>query len=97
MLESKDLKNLQKLIRVLRKGGIKHFQGFGVELDLLEASPSEKAFNSAPSPSDVPEASLPADLRTDNITSADTILNWSASPDPSEEPLPGTGDLPLEV
>lgn len=41
------------------------------------------------------EAELPPDLRTDNINNADTILHWSGSSDPSEEPIPGTGEEPL--
>jgi hypothetical protein len=39
------------------------------------------------------EEQLPVDLRTDNITSYDAVLNWSGSPDPQELPL--TGDQPL--
>ncbi len=44
----------------------------------------------------IDEKSLPVDLRTDNITDYDKILNWSGSPDQVEEPVPLTGDTTLE-
>lgn len=91
-----DIDYLVKLLGVLKGQGISSFSDGQLHLT-FGAQPNLQGFTSAPLTTqdhtvNVPinEAELPPDLRTDNINSMDTILNWSGSGDDGEIPLPGT-------
>ena len=87
---------LETLITVLRTGNVKLYKTADLELEFHVEQPAKEPL--APSQlieDKASEASLPPDLRTDNINSQDSILNWSAPPSADqtdETPLPLTGE-----
>ena len=100
---------LKQLILLLKANQVTHFKNEGLELTLDRSSKSQ-SIDQEPGPrladSDVKElmnmlpdeSKLPPDLRTDNITSEDVILNWSTTPDPNDlgdETMPGANDFSL--
>lgn len=101
-----DLEYLAKLLSILKTQEVQSFKEAGLEISFhVEQSVSRPTalprgeIQGQPLPDAIAamhkkeEESLPPDLRTDNITDFDKILNWSASPDPKEEqPLPLTGE-----
>lgn len=91
-----DLDYLSKLLPILKSHGVAAFDNrelhikFYVEPELANGAhhlPTEDHTINLP----INEAELPPDLRTDNINSMDTLMNWSTSPQ-EELPLPGTGE-----
>lgn len=88
-----DLKEIKELLPVLIEHGVLTFKFETLELTF---SPEFKA-KSIVIPEITPETNLPPDLRTDNITDFDKILNWSGSPDLHESEFPLTGDQPLNL
>ncbi len=91
-----DLDYLAKLTTILRAGNVASFKNGDVTITFHVEQPAKEPL--APSQlieDKASEASLPPDLRTDNINSQDSILNWSAPPSADqtdETPLPLTGE-----
>ena len=89
---------LEETLQLLKKYGVQHFEDAAIKVTFhVEQSQPEES--SVDRTVDIPidEASLPPDLRTDNITDYDKVLNWSGSPDQDDgSQLPLTGDAPLE-
>lgn len=87
---------LTKLITLLKTSNIASFDDGNTKLTFhVEQRPIEPI-----APPDLiedtkAEESLPLDLRTDNINSYDSVMNWSAPPSADEKPLPLTGDEQL--
>lgn len=90
-----DLDYLSKLLSILKSNGVSSFEENGLKLYLgiPTISGSTEAFPTQDHTVNLPinEAELPPDLRTDNINSMDTLMNWSTAPQ-EELPLPGTGE-----
>lgn len=88
---------LKELIPFLKSEGVFSFKYEGLELSFY-VEPHKTSHDSKQQDSvvSVDESQLPVDLRTDNITGFDSILNWSASPAQNEIELPLTGDIPLD-
>lgn len=106
-----DLEYLSQLLVLLREQGVSSFKSTGLSLKFhVELNPidDEEIWLKSSKPEEpkdevkiqevpINEEALPPDLRTDNITDYDKILNWSGSPDLGDQPeLPLTGDAPLE-
>lgn len=95
-----DLEYLDKLLKILGSAKVYSFRENGFELHFcsssMEQPKPQEPINTQDHHIDMPidEASLPPDLRTDNINAYDTILNWSGGPVDKEEPLPGVNDEP---
>lgn len=96
-----DIQYLEKLLGVLKGSGVTSFASGELELEFTQpATYSLTVPHGTPDTKDhtvnlpINEAELPPDLRTDNINSMDTILNWSGSGDDGERPMPGT-DIPI--
>lgn len=101
-----DLEYLTKLVSLLKTQGVTCIKMVGLELSLSRTELPATSASGPPTPHepdqagldkliDVDESQLPVDLRSDQVTDYDKILNWSA-PDAQGEPLPGTGDVPIE-
>lgn len=90
-----DLDYLSKLLPILRSQGITTFTDNGFHLTIGYPVQNTVSIPTQDHTLELPinEAELPPDLRTDNINSMDTILNWSGSGDDGELPIPGT-DIP---
>jgi len=93
-----DISYLEKLLSTLKAGGVSSYEENGLKLYFNNGFKLDVPHGTIPTQDhtiEVPinEAELPPDLRTDNINSMDTILNWSGSGDDGELPLPGT-DIP---
>lgn len=89
---------LLKLLPELTKSKVQRFKWDGLEIVFHAEQSKEAESNSTEQIVDVlkrQEEQLPVDLRTDNINSYDAVLNWSGSPDQTQEELPLTGDQPL--
>jgi hypothetical protein len=91
-----ELDQLKELIPFLKSQGVFSFKTQDLELVFhverpakTESKPDQDVIQ------DVPDHQLPVDLRTDNVNSFDSVLNWSASPAPEEIELPLTDDIPL--
>lgn len=93
-----DLDYLAKLLSILSSSRVSSFESQGLKLSfhVLEQSPIVSQELKKSEVVEVPEDQLPPDLRTDNINSMDTILNWSTAPEEKLEPIPGVNDHPLE-
>jgi hypothetical protein len=100
--------DLNSLIPMLRSNGVTRFEGYGVKVELSPPSASGRVVDtlaaglSSSAPNDAASGSIPGqpeptmDLPgTNDAMAYDQILNWSASPDASEQPVAGTGDQPL--
>jgi len=93
-----DLNYLEKLLPILKSHGVLTFMNNELHIKFHGEQPLQSFTTPNLSNQDhtvnlpINEAELPPDLRTDNINSMDTILNWSTEPTPDEAPLPGTGD-----
>lgn len=92
-----DICTFEKLLPILKANGVSHFKNAGLEISFHAGPISHvEELPGQPLPEAIAEAlhreeqSLPADLRTDNITDYDKVLNWSGSPDQE-----GQGDIPL--
>lgn len=91
-----DLSYLEKLLSILKGNGVSSYEDGGMKLHIgpIATLPN---FGGSTNTQDhtvnlpINEAELPPDLRTDNINSMDTLMNWSTSPQ-EELPLPGTGE-----
>lgn len=95
--------DLSSLIPMLKANGVKSFEGYGIKVSLhgpvhvISQSPVTAPISPTPQP-EVPGQPEPTmDLPgTNDAMSYQSILNWSASPDPEEAPeIPLTGDAPL--
>jgi hypothetical protein len=90
-------KHLKDLLPILAAYRVASFEFDGLKLTFHVEQVSTLATKDHTIEIPADESMLPPDLRTDNITSADTILHWSGSPDFGEESqLPLTGDAPLD-
>lgn len=90
-----DTNELSSLIKLLKENNVSEFSQNGLRLVFHVEPPKPIETKDHVIPDD--ESMLPPDLRTDNITDYDKILNWSGSPDHQETEIPLTGDAPLEV
>lgn len=82
---------------ILKANGVTSYLTSEVEISFpVEQSTKPTELSTKDHVVPIDESELPPDLRTDNINSMDTILNWSGTPsDQNELPLPGT-EIPLE-
>lgn len=94
--------DISSLIPMLKANGVTKFEGYGIKLELSSGeasriSPVEPFIPLDPQTKPgIPDPTM--DLPgTNDAMSYDKILNWSASPDADESPLPLTGDAPLAV
>lgn len=90
--------DLNTLILILKSYGVKSYEFEGLRLEFhVEPLKIEEPTKDHTIEIPIDESQLPVDLRTDSVTSQDSILFWSGSPDmdPNEQ-LPLTGDAPLE-
>ena len=87
--------DVKALLPILKANGVANirFDGLNLEFHVEQSLPKVPIQVDTPSLVEVPESTLPPDLRTDNITNFDSVLNWSApnQSDP-EQPVPMTGD-----
>jgi hypothetical protein len=93
-----DISYLERLLSTLKAGGVSSYEEQGLKLYFNNGYKIDVPRGTIPTQDhtiEVPinEAELPPDLRTDNINSMDTIMNWSGSGDDGELPIPGT-DIP---
>lgn len=92
-----DADYLAKVISLARATGLSHLKMAGLELTFTNVSPTRSSIDQAPplaAPAQ-PEPFVPPEFK-DETMSFDQILNWSGSPDNTqEEQLPLTGDQPL--
>ena len=89
---------VQELIQVLpelTKAKVKSFKWAELEIQFHVEQEQADATKQVIEALKKQEEQLPVDLRTDNINSFDSVLNWSASPDQNQPDIPGTGDQPL--
>ena len=97
-----DIDYLDRLIKTLRTAQVASFKNSGLEISFVSAAytPPNEVLGPGLATQDhtidapIDETKLPVDLRTDNITDYDKILNWSGSP-VQDEVLPGTGETEL--
>lgn len=96
-----ELDYLSKLLPLLEKSKITCFKSEGIELWFhVEQKPLESIISTQDHTVEVKvdEKSLPLDIRTDNISDFDKILNWSAPTDAHDEaPLPLVGEDRLAI
>jgi hypothetical protein len=100
MVEQNQLDQLAKLLSLLKANGITSFKKDGLELVLEKPEPSGPSLADHLAKDKCAEEAMPVDLRTDNINSHETLLNWSAPPSAQEavnppQSIPGTGDEAL--
>lgn len=97
-----DLDYLTRLVTVLKAHGVTAIKMADLELTLSRTEIPATVAQGPPLAIDLPtkdqlidvpvdESQLPVDLRTDQISDYDKILNWSA-PDAQGEALPGVGE-----
>lgn len=91
---------LKELLPLLKGSGVTSFKDGSLELlfhgEQIKPEATAK-IETKDHVMDVPETQLPVDLRSDNITDYDKILNWSGTPEQGLEEHPGTGDLQLTL
>ncbi len=86
---------LKEYLELLKTYGIRQFKCSDFELlfhaEHPQVQPSQLIEDKAS------ESLIPLDLRTDNINSYDSVMNWSSPPsaEMAEPELPLTGDIPL--
>lgn len=97
-----DLVELEALLALLSKHNCSRFKKAGLEIEL---KPNPAYSIATPLPAKEPlqevrldETNVPPDLRADDLFNYDKVLNWSGSPDHSDNPqMELTDDLPLTL
>lgn len=106
----RNVTELKELIPILKSNGVLKFKEGGLEivfhveqqlpsvsLPSVDISPGRPLSEAIQEMHKNEENSLPPDLRTDNITDADKVLNWSVpnQEDDQANVIPLTGDQQL--
>lgn len=94
-----DIKDLHELFLLCQTYNVQKYKSGALEIVFSSKNAAENPTEIQGLPAttvDADESALPPDLRTDKITKMDSILNWSA-PSVEDEPMPLTGEAPLEA